>query len=107
MGPTIYLADEGWKFISGSGLTASSFTVYDFAAGSFGSANPDFVAGGPITFGLLQLGNRSGGFLNSLVEVNYDDLVLSITRVPEPRSAVRLLAGLLAVGARLRRPPLN
>lgn len=65
------------------------------------------MAGGPITFGLLQLGNRSGGFLNSLVEVNYDDLVLSITSVPEPRSAVRLLAGLLAVGARLRRPPLN
>ena len=95
-GPTIFFADEGWKFISGSGLTASSFTVYDFTTGIFGSANPDFVAGGPITFGLLQLGNRSGLFPSSTVEVDYDNLVLTITSVPEPRSAALLLAGLLA-----------
>jgi hypothetical protein len=99
LGPTIYAADDGWKFISGSGLTASSFTRYDFATGSFGSGNPNFLSGGPITFGLLQLGSRNGPFTDFLVEADYDNLALTVTAaVPEPHGAALLAAGLLAVG---------
>ncbi len=99
LGPTIFLADEGWKFISGSGLTSASFTLYDFATGSFGSGNPDFTGGGPITFGLLQLGSRNGPFTDFLIEADYDNLSLTLTTaVPEPHGAAMLAAGLLAAG---------
>ncbi len=96
-GPTIFTADEGWKAISGN-LTAASFQLYDFAAGSFGTGAPDF-GGGVMTFGLLQLGNRNSPFPDSSIEADYDNLVLTLNAVPEAGSAALLLVGLTGLAS--------
>jgi hypothetical protein len=102
LGPTIFVQDAGWAAIAGSDLTAAAFTLYDMASGTFGIGSPDF-AGTPMSFGLLQLGSRSGPFTDSLVEADYDNLELTLSAVPEPQRWALLAAGLGAAAGLVRR----
>ncbi len=100
-GPVVHTADEGWKSISGN-LTAASFQLYNFAAGSFGSGTPDF-SHGVMTFGLLQLGSRNSPFTGDSIEADYDKLSLTLNPVPKAGSGVLLLTGLAGLGVLLKR----
>jgi len=78
----------GYHTFSQADLTASDFTLFDFATGTFGSGHPNF-AGNQILFGLAQ-----GGFSdtpNLQTETDYDNLNLSIRSVPETSSKLLLL----------------
>jgi hypothetical protein len=78
----------GYHTISQGGLTATSFTQFDFSTGTFGSAHPNF-AGDLMLFGLAQLSQSDAPNLQA--EVDYDNLNLSINSVPETGSTILLL----------------
>jgi hypothetical protein len=101
-GPEIGCCDSdtttGWNKIAGSGLTAASFTEYNFATGSYEAGNPNF-SGGPMLFGLTQMFQNPGTFSATAI---YDPLTITINTVPEPSTWALVLLGVGMVGAGLR-----
>jgi hypothetical protein len=96
------LPETGYQTISGSGLVAADFALYDFTTGTFNTAdNPNFTStGGPIEFGI---GNRENGTVASpIVADAFFDKVTWDINTPEPSLLPLLGAGLLGVCA-LRR----
>lgn len=83
--------------ISATGLTAADFVSYNFATGTFGTANPNFD-GGPMTFGLTQVTGTGGAGDAGTITTNYSDLVLDIVQAPEPASLALLGGSLIAFG---------
>jgi hypothetical protein len=70
----------GYNTISGSGLSANDFLLFNFTTGVFGTTHPDF-AGDAIVFGLGQTFNFAPGTNN---EADYDNLSLTVnSAVPE------------------------
>jgi hypothetical protein len=114
----------GWFTISGTGLTASSFTLFNFATNTFGVGNPDFtLSGAPVFFGFaslnsLQNASWSNGTLVSVFDnlgytlsdptsfsdisfnlnnyqlVEYNPNNIAINLVPEPVTIFLFLPGL-------------
>jgi hypothetical protein len=91
-------AQNTWHTGSATGLVAASFVeLIDPASGAVNSAShPDFSAG-LMRFG-LSAGFGAAGNLSIETIGRYDNLLLSITPVPEPASAALWLAGLLLLG---------
>jgi hypothetical protein len=77
-----------------SGLTASSFLLFDFATGTFGSANPDF-AGDPILFGVGQV---STFFEGAIVTVGFDNLSFDVAQTPLPAAFPLFATGVAGLG---------
>ena len=92
----------GYHTISQAGLTASTFTQFDFSTGTFGSGHPNF-AGDLMLFGLAQLSQSDTP--NLQVEADYDNLNLSINSVPETGSTILLLWPCLVLLVGLRMHP--
>jgi hypothetical protein len=94
-GPTYHGGTTGYLHHSQSGLVATDFTQFNFTTGTFGTAHPDF-AGDLMLFGLAQL--TGAAINNENAEIDYDNLKLSITAVPEAGSTgVLLLCSLAAL----------
>jgi len=95
---TFYLAAisgppaSGYNTISATGLGASDFTQFDFSTFAFGTGHPNF-AGDPMLFGLSQLSAQSGGVDNLRVEIDYDNLRLSVHNAPDSGATMPLLFG--------------
>ena len=99
--PFTHGGPTGFNTISQTGLVATDFTLFDFTAGTFGSAHPDF-AGDTMLFGLGQL--TGFGPANIFFRANYDNLEFSInTRVPEAGSTALLLLSSVVALVGLRR----
>jgi hypothetical protein len=91
----------GFDTISQTGLVATDFTLFDFTAGTFGSAHPNF-AGDTMLFGLGQL--TSFGPAHIFFRANYDNLEFVVnTRVPETGRTAWLLLGSVATMLGLQR----
>jgi hypothetical protein len=85
----------GYNTISGSGLSANDFLLFNFTTGVFGTTHPDF-AGDAIVFGLGQTFNFAPGTNN---EADYDNLSLTVnSAVPEPSTWAMLLLGFAGIG---------
>ena len=101
-GPTFtHGGPTGFNTISQTGLVATDFTLFDFTAGTLGSAHPDF-SGDAMLFGLGQL--TGFGPANIFFRANYDNLEFVVnTQVPETGSTALLLLGSIAALFGLRR----
>jgi hypothetical protein len=86
--------------IAGTGLTASDFTLYDFATGAPGVGHPNFD-GDPIVLGLAQEFGGSGSVVFTET-ADYDNLAFSIAGVPEPATWAMMLLGFFGLGVLLR-----
>jgi hypothetical protein len=99
--PFTHGGPTGFNAISQTGLVATDFTLFDFTAGTFGSAHPDF-AGDTMLFGLGQL--TGFGPARIFFRANYDNLELVVNeRVPETGNTALLLLGSAAALFGLRR----
>lgn len=92
-GPIFHGGSTGFLNLSQTGLVATDFTQFNFTNGTFGTGHPNF-AGDPMLFGLAQL--STAAINNATVEVDYDNLKLSIRAVPDSGSTGVLLLGSLA-----------
>jgi len=96
-GPIYHGGTTGYLHVSQSGLVATDFTQYNFTAGTFGNAHPNF-AGDTMLFGLAQL--TGAAINNENAEIDYDNLRLLINNgpatVPEGGNTAELLLGSVA-----------
>jgi hypothetical protein len=83
-----------YNTISGTGLTASDFLLYDFATGTFGVTNPNFD-GDPILFGLGQI---TSYYASTLATIDYDNLSFDVSQTPLPAALPLFATGLGAMG---------
>jgi hypothetical protein len=86
----------GYNLLFQNGLTAADFVSYDFATGTYGTANPNFD-GDPMLFGLTQMFSIDVS-VPATAEAQYQDLSFVISSVPEPASLALLGAALVGFG---------
>jgi hypothetical protein len=86
-------ATTGYNTIAQTGLEATDFLSYDFATGTFGSANPNF-GGDPMLFGLAQISGINW-YTPGQIITDYQHLVLDIHSAPEPSTVALFGAALL------------
>jgi hypothetical protein len=88
-----------WQTVSATGLTASSFSLYDFTTGILDSTmHPDFsAAGGVINFGLRAGLGHVNTFGTGFFDQLSDNVSITLTTVPEPSSLWLLMATLAAI----------
>ena len=92
----------GWDAIGADDLTASDFDEYDFATGTFFTADHPNFDGGTMLFGLAQI--SSSGLYAGKDSVEYDNLSFTITsQVPEPAVWSMMIFGTAGIGLALRR----
>jgi len=96
-------AGTGFLTFSQTGLKATDFLSYDFATGTFGSANPNFD-GDPLLFGLTQISGVASfaGDPGHLV-TQYQDLAFDIHTAPEPSTIALFGAALFGLVGFARR----
>src|SRR3974390_3154357 len=86
-----------WHTFSASGLTASSFTQFDFTTGNFLNSPPDFSSSAAsMAFGVLVLGGLSGE--NQSVIADFDNFNITITQTPLPAALPLFATGLAGLG---------
>lgn len=101
------LAFDRWLTVSASGLVAADFLRLDLLTGQLlPGQHPVFDAALPTTFGIGLggvLDNGGSNFLRERLQVRIDNLVVTVSPVPEPSTVWMGLAGLALLMAALRR----
>lgn len=89
-------SDTGGAFhtLSASGLTANSFTQFDFLSGLGGSGHPDFTSGAML-FGVLAL-TQNGP--NQTFVATFDNISVTLDQTPLPAALPLFASGLGALG---------
>ncbi|MCR5864077.1 PEP-CTERM sorting domain-containing protein [Aquincola sp. J276] len=94
-----------WQTVTASGLVAADFVRVNLSTGQLlHGEHPTFDATLPTTFGIgvgAVLDNQGTGFSRARVQVRIDNLLVSVTPVPEPSSVWMCLAGLALLLAKL------
>ena len=89
----------GFNAIAQSGLKATDFLSFDFATGTFGTANPNFD-GDTMDFGLTQISSITSFSSDTPghLTTQYQNMDLDIHSVPEPSTIALFGATLLGLG---------
>jgi hypothetical protein len=89
-------SDTGGAFhnLSASGLTANSFTQFDFVTGIGGSAHPDFTTGAML-FGVMALTQTGPG---QTFDAIFDNINITVNETPLPAAFPLFASGLGALG---------